>query len=128
MDILFQQRVMSPMQSGLFSPIADWDFRNMFQPEKSTALELVKNGITYLERCQESISEMKTKSSVSSEVLMKQNCTMYQRASLTNLLAGKKLLAAIGTKTEEAILSNPPVKVQFQFSPDMLPTTKVVNA
>ena len=116
------------MQSGLFSPVAYGDFEKMFRPEKSTALELVKNGITYLERCQESISEMRQRSSVPSEVLMKQNCAMYQRASLTNLLAGKKLIAALGGKREEAIRENPPVKIQFQFSWDMLPTIKVVNA
>ena len=66
---------------------------------------------------------MKKKSAVSSELLTKQACTMYQRATLMNLLAAKRLVAASAKSA-----TTPAVKVQYQSSLDTLPTIKVVNA
>lgn len=122
MDILFQQHTLFPMQSSLFSPVSYGDFQHMFDSEKRDIDEMLKHAVTYLERAQENITEMKKKSAVSSELLVKQSCTMYQRATLMNLLAAKRLVAASAKNAKTT-----GVKVQYQFSLDMLPTIKVVN-
>lgn len=123
MEILFQQRTIPPMQSSLFSPVSYGDFQRMFDPEKRDLNEMLAHATTYLERAQETIGEMKKKSAVSSELLTKQSCTMYQRATLMNLLAAKRLVAASAKSA-----TTPAVKVQYQSSLDTLPTIKVVNA
>ena len=120
MEILFQQRTIPPMQSSLFSPVSYGDFQRMFDPEKRDLNEMLAHATTYLERAQESIGEMKKKSAVSSELL---TCTMDQRATLMNLLAAKRLVAASAKSA-----TTPAVKVQYQSLLDTLPTIKVVNA
>lgn len=57
---------------------------------------MLAHATTYLERAQESIGEMKKKSAVSSELLTKQACTMYQRTNAHEFACGKAVSRRVG--------------------------------
>lgn len=75
---LFEQRILSFMNTGILPPFHYSDFTAVFEKDEYDGGRLVMNGVKYLESAQKIVMDMK-KETHTSKIVWNDCCTMCQR-------------------------------------------------
>ena len=78
-EILFEQRILVVLNSGLFPKPSFADFQINFQNSRYVPRELLQQAITCFEETQRGSVQLRQRSSVISETLVREDCLMLQK-------------------------------------------------
>lgn len=82
LSVLFEQRILVVLNSGLFPKPSFADFQANFQSERYQPRELLQQAISSFEEAQRGAVQLAHRSSVISETMVREDCAMLQRVGV----------------------------------------------